>query len=138
MSLTATDNKARILIVEDDRDLNNLLKFTFENTKDYIVLSHFEGNNAFALIQETHPDLVILDVMLPGQFGTEVLRRIRQDSRTKDLPVIKRWTMCAKKCAQLWRKSFSTKVSWCWLGVTRVGCVSFQRTQPSNPRTIKK
>jgi len=80
--------KARILIVEDDRDLNNLLKFTLEATRDYTVHSHFEGARARELIVELAPDLVILDVMLPGLYGTEVLKSLRADANMKDLPVI--------------------------------------------------
>lgn len=78
----------RVLIIEDDRDLNNLLKYTLEVTKDYEVLSHFEGGQAFDVIQSVRPDLVILDVMLPGADGTEVLRRIRADAHLRILPVI--------------------------------------------------
>ena len=80
--------KASILIVEDDRDLNNLLKYTLEATGEYVVHSHFEGNRARDLIVEHKPDLVILDVMLPGLYGTEVLRSLRSDPTLADTPVI--------------------------------------------------
>jgi DNA-binding response OmpR family regulator len=93
---TATDGsaqegpsrKALILIVEDDRDLNNLLKYTLEATGDYTVRSHFEGAQACALIVDIKPDLVILDVMLPGLYGTEVLKQLRSESELAATPVI--------------------------------------------------
>lgn len=84
----AEAQKAKILIVEDDRDLNNLLKFTLEATRDYAVISHFEGHNALDVVLDARPDLILLDVMLPGIYGTEVLKRLRSDSRLAHIPVI--------------------------------------------------
>jgi DNA-binding response OmpR family regulator len=80
--------KAHILIVEDDRDLNNLLKFTLEATKEYAVHSHFEGSKARELISNLKPDLVILDVMLPGLYGTDVLKQVRADASLRATPII--------------------------------------------------
>jgi DNA-binding response OmpR family regulator len=70
-------NKQRILIIEDDKDLNSLLKYTLETTGDFDVRSHFEGERALEAIQQFTPDLVILDVMLPGAYGTDILRKVR-------------------------------------------------------------
>jgi two-component system phosphate regulon response regulator PhoB len=84
----AAPQKARVLIVEDDRDLNNLLKYTLEATRDYVVHSHFEGSKARELILELKPDLVILDVMLPGLYGTDVLKHLRSDPSLAGTPVI--------------------------------------------------
>lgn len=80
--------KPKVLIVEDDRDLNNLLKFTLEASKEYEVYSHFEGALALSIIREKNPDLIILDVMLPGMYGTEILKLLRQDENFRLIPVI--------------------------------------------------
>lgn len=84
----AGSTKPSILIIEDDRDLNNLLKYTLEATQEYSVHSHFEGNQARNLIAKLKPDLVILDVMLPGLYGTDVLKSLRADPTLAATPVI--------------------------------------------------
>ncbi|MGY3804954.1 response regulator transcription factor [Pigmentibacter ruber] len=82
------EEKLRILIIEDDRDLNNLLKYTLEASRDYDVKSHFDGNGAFELISQFMPDLVLLDVMLPNIYGTEILKNIRDNPSTAGILVI--------------------------------------------------
>lgn len=85
---TTRDQPARILIVEDDRDLNNLLKFTLESTRDYEVASHFDGKDAVEMMLSWKPHLVLLDVMLPHTDGTEVLRTMRKHNQLANIPVI--------------------------------------------------
>jgi two-component system phosphate regulon response regulator PhoB len=85
---TASESRSRVLIIEDDRDLNNLLKFTLEATKDYEVASHFDGENALERISEFKPHLILLDVMLPHTEGTEVLRQLRRKAELASIPVI--------------------------------------------------
>jgi two-component system phosphate regulon response regulator PhoB len=80
--------RSRVLIVEDDRDLNNLLKFTLESTRDYEVTSHFDGKDAVEVMLKCKPQLVLLDVMLPHLEGTEVLRVMRQHEQLAHVPVI--------------------------------------------------
>ena len=82
------DEKLRILIIEDDRDLNNLLKYTLEASRDYEVKSHFDGNGADELISQFMPDLVLLDVMLPNRYGTEILKNVRDNPLTSGILVI--------------------------------------------------
>lgn len=85
---TTRDQPARVLIVEDDRDLNNLLKFTLESTRDYEVASHFDGKDAVEMMLNWKPQLVLLDVMLPHTEGTEVLRAMRKHNQLASIPVI--------------------------------------------------
>ena len=82
------DEKLRILIIEDDRDLNNLLKYTLESSNDFEVKSHFDGNGAFDFILQFKPDLVLLDVMLPNRYGTEILKNVRENSQIAGTLVI--------------------------------------------------
>jgi DNA-binding response OmpR family regulator len=82
------DEKLRILIIEDDRDLNNLLKYTLESSNDFDVKSHFDGNGAFELIMQFKPALVLLDVMLPNVYGTEILKNIRENIQSSGILVI--------------------------------------------------
>lgn len=87
-STESVEKRSRVLIIEDDRDLNNLLKFTLESTKDYEVSSHFDGEHALDRIHDFKPNLILLDVMLPHTEGTEVLRQLRQSPTLASTPVI--------------------------------------------------
>jgi DNA-binding response OmpR family regulator len=78
----------RILIVEDDADLVNLTTHWLERA-GYGVQHAADGAAALkALAADPLPALVLLDVMLPKMDGFEVLRRIRADERTRELPVV--------------------------------------------------
>ncbi|RDB35618.1 response regulator transcription factor [Spirobacillus cienkowskii] len=82
------DEKLRILIIEDDRDLNNLLKYTLESSNDFEVKSHFDGQGAYEMIVQFQPALVLLDVMLPNIYGTEILKNVRENPTTSSVFVI--------------------------------------------------
>lgn len=76
-----------ILIVDDEEPIQELLRFNLEN-EGYSVLTAFDGPSALKMIEEKRPDLVVLDVMLPGMDGLEVCNQLRQNSKFRDLPVI--------------------------------------------------
>ena len=73
-----------VFIVDDDPKLTKLLKTYFDKEGFVTYLAH-EGTNAVEAIKEKKPDLVILDLMLPGLDGWEICRRLRKDS---DVPII--------------------------------------------------
>ena len=73
-----------MLIVDDEVHVQRLLRMYLERA-GYSVDVCAEGSAALRMVQETRPDLVILDLMLPGVDGLEVCRRLRQES---ELPVI--------------------------------------------------
>jgi DNA-binding response OmpR family regulator len=68
-----------ILIVEDERNLCHLIRDNLQE-QGYQVLHAFDGPSALTMAKDTVPDLVILDIMLPGIDGLEVCRRLRQGS----------------------------------------------------------
>ncbi len=70
---------ATIAIVEDERDLNNLVRRHLED-EGHRVVQAFDGPGAVLAVQQEHPDLVVLDWMLPRLDGLEVCRRIRRES----------------------------------------------------------
>lgn len=73
--------KEKILVVDDERNIVELLKFNLE--KDgYEVIAAYDGVEAVKLAKEERPDLIILDIMLPGQGGLEVCRQIRKEMKT--------------------------------------------------------
>jgi two-component system, OmpR family, alkaline phosphatase synthesis response regulator PhoP len=76
----------RILIVDDEPDIIRLLKYNLEK-EGFEVLVANDGIKAIERAGE-HPDLIVLDVMMPRMDGWEVVRRLKQDKRTADIPVI--------------------------------------------------
>jgi two-component system alkaline phosphatase synthesis response regulator PhoP len=76
----------RILIVDDEQDILDLLKYNLE-AEGYETLTASDGLQAIKLAQK-NPDLIILDVMLPGKDGWEVIRQLREYPSTKHIPVI--------------------------------------------------
>lgn len=77
----------RILIIEDERDLAELLAFSL-NQAGYATTIANDGTDGLSKALTEHPDLVILDLMLPGLLGTEVCRRLRQEPTTTGIPVL--------------------------------------------------
>lgn len=80
-------NKPLVLIVEDDPSLSTLLRYNIEKEGFRVSEAH-DGEEALLQVDETQPDLVVLDWMLPKVSGIEVCRRLRARVETKNLPVI--------------------------------------------------
>lgn len=76
-----------ILVVDDEADILDLVAFHLEQA-DYRVLKARDGETALSLLWDETVDLLVLDLMLPGLSGLEVLKTLRENSRTKKLPVI--------------------------------------------------
>ena len=83
----AEKNGKTVLVVEDDVALANLYKTELE-LAGYNVVHVAEGARAIAAVEENSPDCVLLDIMLPGRNGLEVLQDIRNNEKIKDTKVI--------------------------------------------------
>ena len=79
--------QARILIVEDHGDVADLYQLKLQ-LEGYLVAVAHDGPTGLELAQTLHPDLVLLDVHLPGVNGLEVLTRLSADPVTRDVPVL--------------------------------------------------
>ncbi|SEM25544.1 two-component system, OmpR family, alkaline phosphatase synthesis response regulator PhoP [Syntrophus gentianae] len=79
--------KKRILVVDDEKDIVELVAFNLER-EGLAVQRAFDGEKALQLIGEEKPDLLILDLMLPGLSGLDVCRIVRQQEKTETLPII--------------------------------------------------
>lgn len=79
--------KKRILVVEDEESLLKLESILF-TSKGYSVTGVRDGISALEEIARSRPDLVVLDVMLPGMDGFEVCRTLKEDPLTSSLPVL--------------------------------------------------
>ena len=74
----------RVLVVDDDAKTVELVKL-YLNRDGYYVIVAYDGSEALRLARERHPDLIVLDLMLPGINGLTVCRTIRNES---DVPII--------------------------------------------------
>ena len=79
--------KKRILIIEDEPDIQELLSFNLKNN-GYKVSSAFNGEKGLEIAREENPDLILLDLMLPGIHGLDVCRIIKSDQDTWDISII--------------------------------------------------
>ena len=76
-----------IVIVEDDESIRTMLEYYFKSL-NYPVMAFESGEAMFDAMGDTVPQLCILDIMLPGMDGLEILRRLRARSKTEKIPVI--------------------------------------------------
>ncbi len=79
--------KEQILIVEDDENIQQLVGYNL-NKAGFQVGYADNGEQALALIKADHPDLIVLDLMLPGLNGLEICQAVRNDNNTRDIPII--------------------------------------------------
>ncbi len=77
----------RVLLIEDEVNIAEAIRFLL--TRDgWAVDTHADGASAMARIREVRPDILVLDVMLPGRSGYEILEDLRGDAGLADLPVL--------------------------------------------------
>jgi two-component system phosphate regulon response regulator PhoB len=79
--------KERILVVEDDEDILQLLKYNLAK-EGYQVTGAASGEDAVKVLKANLPDLVLLDLMLPGIDGLEICRLLKREARTSQVPII--------------------------------------------------
>jgi DNA-binding response OmpR family regulator len=84
---TSNGARKRVLIVDDEKDIVDLLAYNL-GRNGYDTLLAGDGNIALELAGKNLPDLIILDLMLPGIDGTEVARRLKADTRTANIPIV--------------------------------------------------
>ncbi len=80
------DTPKKILIVEDDNDYRSLLVDTL-TMQGYVVLQAPDGEKGLGMAIKEHPDLILLDIMMPKMGGMEVLERLRHDEWGKNASI---------------------------------------------------
>ena len=78
--------KKKIMVVDDERSLIELVKGILEE-EGYEVITAMDGKECLKKLSTIKPDLILLDMMMPGMSGREVCEKIRKDPKTRDLKV---------------------------------------------------
>lgn len=76
-----------VLVIEDEPNIIEAISFILSRD-GWSVSTHSNGHDAVGVVQNAMPDLVILDVMLPGKTGYDILRELRSEDATQGLPVL--------------------------------------------------
>jgi two-component system, OmpR family, alkaline phosphatase synthesis response regulator PhoP len=80
------DEKKKILLVDDDPDFVEAVKAVLET--EYDVTVAYDGEECLEKVGQVNPDLIVLDVMMPGKDGYEVCEELKDAEATEDIPVI--------------------------------------------------
>lgn len=79
---------AKILIMDDETEFLEMLSLRLIKTGGYKVLTAFDGEEGLRSARENHPDLIILDLMMPKMTGNKVIEELKKSAQTRDIPVI--------------------------------------------------
>ncbi len=79
--------RKRVVIIEDEKDIVELVRYNFQK-EGYEVQGFSQGGEALEYLRRSPADVVLLDILLPGEDGFSLCRRLRADERLKSLPVI--------------------------------------------------
>ena len=83
----ATFMAKKILLIDDDSQLIELVAMRLE-ANEYQVLAAFSGQDGLSMAESEEPDLILLDITMPGMDGLEVLRKLKYNSKTSHIPVV--------------------------------------------------
>jgi DNA-binding response OmpR family regulator len=81
-------DKKKILIIDDEENFCNLVKKNVEKTNEFEVHVATNGDDGIKSIKEIKPDLILLDIIMPGLDGGDVVSLIRGDESIKDTPIV--------------------------------------------------
>jgi two-component system alkaline phosphatase synthesis response regulator PhoP len=81
------EKKAKVLVVDDELDVVEMLKMMLGNAS-YDVVSAFDGEEGIKKAKEEKPDVIILDLMMPGMNGFEACKQMKNDPDLKEIPVL--------------------------------------------------
>jgi len=81
-------DKKKVLVIDDEQEFCNLVKKNIEKTDEFEVHIATNGDDGIRLAKEMKPDLILLDVVMPGMDGGDVVSIIRNDQSIKDTPIV--------------------------------------------------
>ncbi len=80
--------KKRILVVDDEPKITRLIRLNLEQTGEYEVREENHPTHAFTAIREFRPDLVLLDVLMPGVDGGQLASELQENPKFREIPII--------------------------------------------------
>lgn len=80
--------KVKVLVVDDEKDIVDLIKYNLEKENEFIVSTANNGKQALELASSDKPDLILLDIMMPELNGFDVCKKLKSDNTTSKIPVI--------------------------------------------------
>ncbi|MCD6565751.1 MAG: response regulator [Bacteroidales bacterium] len=84
----APSTKKNIILIVDDDNTNLQVIGSFLYNKNYKIILAKNGNDALKSVENNHPDLILLDIMMPGMNGYEVCEKLKDNNQTKDIPIM--------------------------------------------------
>ena len=85
---TPKKDAKRVLVIDDEATFTRMVKLNLEGTNKYTVETLNESRKAFEVAREFHPDIILLDVVMPEMDGGDVALNLRARSATKSIPII--------------------------------------------------
>lgn len=81
-------DKRKILVIDDDEITGYLVKYSLEFSGKYEVIYSTNGQDGLLMATDMKPDLILLDILMPHMSGTDVIEKLMENPKTKDIPVI--------------------------------------------------
>ena len=88
VKLDLSADKRRVLLVDDEQDVTESLSMNLEATGEFVVHAINDPRQAKAAAREFKPDIIVLDVVMPGMDGGDVQASLRADPQLKDIPIV--------------------------------------------------
>lgn len=101
-------DELKILVIDDEQEILNLIRLSLE-TAGFIVLRTTDPEEGLSIAMREHPDLLLLDIMMPELDGLELLRRIRRHQKVGEIPVIIVSALSAHKAYERTLKLFDSQ-----------------------------
>jgi DNA-binding response OmpR family regulator len=80
-------NTQKVLIVDDERDIVETIRFNLE-LANIECIEAYDGDEAYAMTKDQHPDLILMDVMMPKMHGFKVAKLLKYDSEFQHIPIV--------------------------------------------------
>ena len=80
-------SKKKILIVDDEQKFVDMLKMRLE-ANEYEVMAAYDGEEGIRMAEDIKPDAIILDMLMPKMFGDEAAKKLKENQKTKDIPIV--------------------------------------------------
>jgi DNA-binding response OmpR family regulator len=105
--------RKRVLVVDDEAEFCSLIKIGLETRSDFEVFIAATGKEGYEIARVVQPDVILLDITMPGMDGFQVLEKLKNDKNTVAIPVImltaREDVEYKRKAAQLFNEAYLTK-----------------------------